>query len=104
MSALPRALTFAPREEPDPDRQQWEEMEWAIDRDYWLSRCQGFAVEEGERTVGEVDSIEYERRIDVPDFILVRTGRFSPRMSRIPVAEVEHIWPSERVIVIRESG
>lgn len=78
-------------------------MEWAIDHDYWLSRCQGFAVEEGGTCVGEVDSIEYETRIDAPDFILVKTGRFAARMTRVPIDQVEHIWPSERVLTLDRS-
>ena len=74
MSVLPRALTLAPREEPGPERQQREEIAWATDRDYWLSRCQGFAIEQGDDCVGLVDNIEYETRIDVPDFTAGRSS------------------------------
>jgi len=98
VSVLPRVLTLAPRAAPPAERSR--EVAWAVDRDYWLSRCQGFAIEEGDNCIGMVDGIEYESRIDTPDFIVLRSGRFHPRTTRIPVDEVEEIWPSEHVLVL----
>jgi hypothetical protein len=98
---LPRALTLAPRElSPPEERGRDQEIAWAIDRDYWLSRCQGFAVEEGDHCIGQVDAIEYQTRIDAPDWIVVRTGRFMPRTERVPVGEVDAIWPTDHALVL----
>ena len=101
MSVLPRALTLAPRSLPEPEQRPGREIAWAVDRTYWLSRCQGVSAEEGDQYAGEVDGIEYGTRIDVPDFIVLRRGRFPHRTERVSVDEVVGIIPSERLLVLR---
>jgi hypothetical protein len=75
-------------------------MAWAVDRDYWLSRCHGFTVEDDDGFVGVVQQLEYRTRVDAPDILLVRQGRFRHRTTRIPTTAVTDIWPREHELVL----
>lgn len=77
------------------------EIEWGFDRDYWLSRCQGFAVEDrAGRDVGIVAHVEYESRVDTPDFIRVRSGLLRPHTIRVAVGDIDEIWPAQRSLML----
>src|SRR5712691_2483760 len=73
-----------------------------LDRDYWLCRCEGFAVESPSGHVGFVEGLRFRSRVDLPDLLEVSAGRLGRRMLLIPVAGVETIESEEEVLVLRE--
>jgi hypothetical protein len=73
-----------------------------FDRDYWLSRCEGFRVETAEgRPVGAVVELRYRSAVERPDRLVVRGGRFATRVVIVPVASVAAIVPGEERLVLR---
>jgi hypothetical protein len=70
------------------------------DRDYWLSRCEGFLVESPKGAVGVVDGVRFGSRIDRPDLIEVEFGRLRRRMLLIPVEEVEDVCGDEERVTL----
>jgi hypothetical protein len=73
-----------------------------FDRDYWLSRCEGFRVETAEgRPVGAVVELQYRSTVDRPDRLVVRRGWFATRVLIVPVASVAAILPGEERVVLR---
>jgi hypothetical protein len=46
------------------------------DTDYWLCRCEGFAVEAPQGRLGIVEEVRFRSRLDRPDELLVRGGLF----------------------------
>jgi hypothetical protein len=49
--------------------------------DYWLSRCEGFTVRAGHRTLGLVETVAHERTAGRADTIVLRrhTDAVAPR-------------------------
>jgi len=72
-----------------------------FDRSYWLSRCAGFLVvtADGMR-VGTVVELRYRSRLDQPDQLIVRAGRFGHRALVYSVQSVETITPAEARLVL----
>ncbi len=70
------------------------------ERDYELHRCHGFDVYSGEERLGVVEGVVYGARLDRPDVIEVRSGRFG-RPLLVPVEDVEAIEPEEGAVVVR---
>ena len=73
---------------------------WGLDRSYWLCRCAGFAVEDGERRVGHVQDVLFESRLDRPDVLIVRTGGLHRTRLHIHVDDVATVVPGERRVVL----
>jgi hypothetical protein len=73
---------------------------WALDRSYWLCRCAGFAVDDGDRRIGHVRDVLFESRLDRPDLLVVRSGGLHRSELRVPVEDVETILPGERRVVL----
>jgi hypothetical protein len=70
-------------------------------RDYWLCRCQEFRVEAANRCVGRVAELRYRSRVDRPDALAIRAGRFGRRLLVVPVGEIVDIDPAGRRISLR---
>lgn len=86
----PRGQTVDPRRSPA-----------ALQRDYWLSRCEGFEVESPAGRIGIVESLRFLSRVDQPDLLEIRTGLFGRRLLLLPVEQVESISSGEERIVLR---
>jgi hypothetical protein len=73
------------------------------DRDYQLSRCQGFAVEAPTGEVGVVSGVLFGTRLDCPDALEVQVGRLRRRVVVVPVGDVEQIWfDDQRLALARD--
>jgi len=71
------------------------------DRDYWLTRCDGFAVEApAGRHLGFVEGIRFGSRIDRPEQLEVAVGRVRRRLLLVPVDEVEYVSGDQQLIVL----
>jgi hypothetical protein len=69
---------------------------------YSLARCEGFRVDAATgRPVGFVEGIRFVSRIDEPDLLEVRGGRFGRELLLIPIEAVAEVSPDEGRIVIR---
>jgi hypothetical protein len=75
----------------------------ASERDYWLCRCEGFAVESPTGRTGVVDGVRFLSRVDQPDLLEVRAGLFRRRLLLVPAEEVEGIFSSEKRLVLRST-
>jgi hypothetical protein len=72
-----------------------------FDRPYWLSRCEGFLVQDAEgMRVGTVVELHYHSRVDQPDELAVRAGRLGHRLLIYRTEAVEAILPSKARLVL----
>jgi hypothetical protein len=86
--------------------------EWGADRDPGgprrqqgdsLSRCEGFQVYSPGGPVGFVEGLRFLSRIDRPDLLEVRGGRFGRQLLVIPVDEVEEVRVGDELVLLRSS-
>jgi hypothetical protein len=75
----------------------------ASDRNYWLAHCEGFTVYIGETPLGAIECIRFRSRIDRPDLLEVRCGRFGRQALLVPVEEVDVVDPDEEAVVLQVS-
>lgn len=87
--ALSRRLASYPRTPPE-----------AQERGLALARCEGFRVDSHSGTVGFVEGLRFASRIDRPDAIEVRGGRFGRQLFLIPVDRVEEVSRAEERVVV----
>lgn len=74
------------------------------DREYQLTRCEGFRVEADGQRLGIVAEVRFGSRVDVPDLIAVRVRRLGGhRLLLVPVGEVAAIDPHVGVIRLEAS-
>jgi hypothetical protein len=73
----------------------------AEDRSYSLARCEGFAVESPAGPVGFVEGLRFVSRIDQPDVLEVRGGRFGRQLLLIPSDQVEEVRLTEERVLLR---
>jgi hypothetical protein len=66
-----------------------------------LARCEGFRVESPSGFVGFVEGLRFLTRIDEPDLLEVRGGRFGRELMLIPIEAVEEISLAEERLLIR---
>jgi len=66
-----------------------------------LARCEGFEVFSPEGVLGYVEGLRFESRIDEPDLLEVRGGRFGRELFLIPVEAVDEVSLEEERIVVR---
>jgi hypothetical protein len=66
-----------------------------------LARCEGFDVLSPDGPIGYVEGLRFVSRIDEPDLLEVRGGRFGRELVLIPVEAVEEVVPEEERIVVR---
>ncbi len=71
-----------------------------LERGSALARCEGFQVDSPQGTVGFVEGLRFGSRIDRPDLLEVRGGRFGRQLLLIPIEAVDEISvPEERVLL-----
>jgi hypothetical protein len=71
-----------------------------LERGSALARCEGFRVDSPDGAVGFVEGLRFGSRIDQPDLLEVRGGRFGRQLLLIPIEAVDEISvPEERVLV-----
>lgn len=70
------------------------------ERNYRLSRCQGFAAFDPGGRIGVVADLEYASRSDRPDYLIIRRGLFRRRWLRVPVEQVVRVDLGRRVVVV----
>jgi hypothetical protein len=71
------------------------------ERDYALTRCEGFQVDSPTGPVGFVEGLRFASRIDRPDLLEVRGGRFGRRLLLIPSEAVNEVRLDEELVVVR---
>jgi hypothetical protein len=102
----PDVIAPAPKSPHQPLRQLVElhRLPLASDRNYWLAHCDGFTVYTGNNPLGAVDGIRFQSRIDRPDLLEVRCGRFGRQVLLVPVEQVEFVYPEEKAVVVQISN
>ncbi len=68
-----------------------------------LSRCEGFQVYSPGGPVGFVEGLRFLSRIDRPDLLEVRGGRFGRQLLVIPVDEVEEVRVGDELVLLRNA-
>jgi hypothetical protein len=66
-----------------------------------LAHCEGFDVDSPEGPVGFVESVRFVSRIDRPDMLAVRAGRFGRQLIMVTIEQVEEIRPDEQLVVLQ---
>jgi hypothetical protein len=75
------------------------------DRDYWLTRCDGFLVEApAGRHLGTVEGVRFGSRIDRPEQLEVAVGRVRRQLLLVPVDDVEYVSGEQELIVLHEDA
>jgi len=72
----------------------------ASERERALTRCEGFRVESSSGLVGYVEGLRFQSRIDQPDLLEVRGGRFGRELMLIPVEAVDDVSVEEELVVV----
>ncbi len=67
--------------------------------DYWLSRCEGFTVRAGHRTLGVVEAVAHERSAGRADMIVLR--RPHRRRRALDADEVLAVVPARKMLLAR---
>jgi hypothetical protein len=75
----------------------------AAERSYALARCEGFAVDSPAGPVGYVEGLRFMSRIDQPDLLEVRGGRFGRQLLLIPIELVDDVQVPEGRVVVRSA-
>jgi hypothetical protein len=73
----------------------------AVRESHSLARCEGFEVLSPDGVLGYVEGLRFESRIDEPDLLEVRGGRFGRELFLIPVEAVDEVSLEEERIVVR---
>jgi hypothetical protein len=73
------------------------------DRSYALARCEGFEVDAPNGPVGFVEGLRFISRIDQPDLLEVRGGRFGRQLLLIPIEQVEDVHVAEGRVFVRDA-
>ena len=73
------------------------------DRSYSLARCEGFEVDSPTGPVGFVEGLRFISRIDQPDLLEVRGGRFGRQLLLIPIEQVEDVRVAEGRVFVRSA-
>jgi hypothetical protein len=66
-----------------------------------LARCEGFQVESPNGIVGYVEGLRFVSRIDEPDFLEVRGGRFGRELMLFPAEAVDEVDSELERLVVR---
>ena len=73
----------------------------SAERSYSLARCEGFEVDSPTGLVGFVEGLRFISRIDQPDLLEVRGGRFGRQLLLIPIEQVEEVRITEERVLVR---
>jgi hypothetical protein len=71
------------------------------ERSYALARCEGFEVASPSGVIGFVEGLRFASRIDRPDVLEVRGGRFGRQLVLIPSEQVEDVRVDEERVLVR---
>ena len=66
-----------------------------------LRRLEGFLVETGSERVGTVEGFRLGSGDGMPDFLVVRTGRFARRRMMISVDDIARVVPHQGLVRLR---
>ena len=66
-----------------------------------LARCEGFQVDSPSGVVGYVEGLRFVSRIDEPDLLEVRGGRFGRELVLIPAEAVDEVDAELERLVVR---
>jgi hypothetical protein len=75
----------------------------SAERSYSLARCEGFEVDSPTGLVGFVEGFRFISRIDRPDLLEVRGGRFGRQLLLIPIEQVEDVRVTEERVLVRSA-
>ena len=75
----------------------------SAERSYSLARCEGFEVDSPTGLVGFVEGLRFISRIDQPDLLEVRGGRFGRQLLLIPIEQVEEVRIAEERVLVRNA-
>jgi hypothetical protein len=67
--------------------------------DYWLSRCEGFTVRAGHRTLGVVQAVDRDGRVGRTDRLLLHKPH--RRTRPLPAGDVLAVVPARRELLVR---
>lgn len=67
-----------------------------------LARVEGFTIESPDGVVGWVEGLRFVSRIDEPDFLEVRGGRFGRELVLIPVEAVDEVDAELERLLVRD--
>jgi hypothetical protein len=73
------------------------------ERDYRLSRCEGFSVYAGTRLLGVVAGVRYHSSTDRPDMLEVRGGRLGRHLLLVPANDIEAIEPADEAVLVNDA-
>jgi hypothetical protein len=73
------------------------------ERDYRLSRCEGFSVYAGARVLGVVEGVRYHSSTDRPDMLEVRGGRLGRHRLLVPANDIEAIEPADEAVLVNDA-
>jgi hypothetical protein len=73
------------------------------ERDYRLSRCEGFSVYAGARLLGVVEGVRYHSSTDRPDMLEVRGGRLGRHRLLVPANDIEAIEPADEAVLVNDA-
>jgi len=74
-----------------------------VDQPASLARCEGFQVDSPAGPVGVVEGLRFVTRIDRPDLLEVRGGRFGRQLRMIPVDQVEEVRVGDELVLLRSA-
>ena len=74
-----------------------------VDQPASLARCEGFQVDSPAGPVGVVEGLRFVTRIDRPDLLEVRGGRFGRQLLMIPVDQVEEVRVGDELVLLRSA-
>jgi hypothetical protein len=75
----------------------------AAERSYSLARCEGYAVDSPAGPVGYVEGLRFLSRIDQPDLLEVRGGRFGRQLLLIPIELVDEVQVTEERVLVHSA-
>lgn len=75
----------------------------SAERSYSLARCEGFEVDSPTGPLGFVEGLRFISRIDQPDLLEVRGGRFGRQLLLIPIEQVEEVRITEERVLVRSA-
>jgi hypothetical protein len=75
----------------------------SAERSYSLARCEGFEVDSPTGLVGFVEGLRFISRIDQPDLLEVRGGRFGRQLLLIPIEQVEEVRITDERVLVRSA-
>jgi hypothetical protein len=92
-----------PPERPAPPRRviRTQTSPGRLAEEYWLCRCEGFEVDAPDGRVGVVEGLRFLSRLDRPDELEVRGGRFGRDLRLIPTDLVDTVDAAAGRLVLR---